>query len=296
MTDKNLDQRIKHLHLRTRYPVEHLLAGEYRSVFKGRGMDFDELREYAPGDDVRVIDWNVTARVGHPYIRRYIEERELALWFLVDVSASMLTGAGNRTKMDAVQEITALLALAAARNNDRAGLILFSDRVEHILPTRKGIQHTMRLLSDLIGVQPSGRGSALEPALDCVGHLIHKRTLIIVISDFLFDCTRDQLGSTGFRHDLIAVAVNSPAEITPPTCGLTAVADAESGEEKIYDFTDRLRREFADSFAAHRAYVKDEFLSVGADFMELTTESDCVETLTLFFRNRLRRMQDEAGG
>jgi uncharacterized protein (DUF58 family) len=296
MTDNNLDQRLKHLHLRTRYPVEHLLAGEYRSVFKGRGMDFDELREYALGDDVRVIDWNVTARVGHPYIRRYIEERELALWFLVDVSASMLTGTGNRTKMDAVQEITALLALAAARNNDRAGLILFSDRVEHILPTCKGIRHTMRLLNDLIGVQPSGRGSALVPALDCVGHLIHKRTLIIVISDFLFDCTRDQLGSTGFRHDLIAVAVNSPAEIIPPVCGLTAVADAESGEEKMYDFTDRLRREFAASFAVHRAYVKDEFLSVGADFMELTTESDCVDTLTLFFRNRLRRMQDEAGG
>ena len=296
MTESNLEQRINRLQLRTRYPVEHLLAGEYRSVFKGRGMDFDELREYVPGDDVRVIDWNVTARTGQPYIRRYIEERELAVWFLVDVSASCLAGGGDRSKRDVVHEITALLGLSAARNNDRTGLILFSDRVEHVLPSRKGLQHTMRLLNDLMKVEPRGRGTALRPALDCINHLVQKRTLIIVISDFQLECDRDLLGPTGFRHDLIAVAVNDPAEIRPPACGLTAVADCESGEERICDFTASVQREFSSSFAARRAGIRDDFLSVGADFMELTTESDCVETLTLFFRNRLRRMQDESGG
>ena len=296
MTDKNLEQRVKRLQLKTRFPVEHLLAGEYRSVFKGRGMDFDELREYVPGDDVRVIDWNVTARTGQPHIRRYIEERELAVWFLVDISASCLTGGGKRSKRDVVHEITALLALSAARNNDRTGLILFSDRIEHVVPARKGLQHTMRLLNDLLEVEPKGRGTAIQPALDCVGHLVRKRTLVIVVSDFQLECNRDQLGPTGFRHDLIAVAVNDPAENRPPACGLTAVIDSESGEERLCDFTEAVQDEFAESYVAHRERVKEEFFSVGADVIELTTESDCVEALTLFFRNRIRRKQDESGG
>ena len=296
MTENNLDQRINRLQLQTRYPVEHLLAGEYRSVFKGRGMDFDELREYVPGDDVRVIDWNVTARTGQPYIRRYIEERELSVWFLVDISASCLAGGGSRSKRDVVHEITALLALSAARNNDRTGLILFSDRIEHVVPARKGVQHTMRLLNDLLKVEPEGRGTELQPALDCVGHLVKKRTLVIVISDFQLDCNRDQLGPVGFRHDLIAVAVNDPAESHPPACGLTAVADSETGEEQLCDFTKSNQVQFTSSYKARRERIKEEFLSVGSDVIELKTQSDCVEALTLFFRNRIRRMQDESGG
>jgi len=296
MNNNNLDQRIKRLQLQTRYPVEHLLAGEYRSVFKGRGMDFDELREYAPGDDVRVIDWNVTARTGKPHIRRYIEERELAVWFLVDTSASCRLGSGERTKWDTVHEVVALLGLSATRNNDRGGLIMFSDRVEHVVPARKGLQHTMRLLNDLMSVEPQGRSTSLEVALDCVGHLVRKRTLIFVISDFLLDCNRDQLGPTGFKHDLVAIAVNDAVERHPPVCGLTAVVDSESGEERLCDFSRSFQSEFAASFVEHRKVVKDEFMAVGADMIELDTMSDCVEALTVFFRNRLRRMDDESGG
>ncbi len=296
MNSNNLDQRVKQLQLQIRYPVEHLLAGEYRSVFKGRGMDFDELREYAPGDDVRVIDWNVTARTGHPYIRRYIEERELAVWFLVDASASCRSGSGERTKWDVVHEIVALLALSASRNNDRSGLIMFSDRIEHVVSARKGMQHTLRLLKDLMSIEPQGRATSLQVALDCIGHLVNKRALVFVISDFFLDCNRDQLGPTIFKHDLVAIAVNDPFERQPPVCGLTAVIDSESGEERLCDFNRNLQSDFADSFASHRKEIKDEFMSVNADMIELDTGSDCVEALTIFFRNRLRRIYDESGG
>jgi uncharacterized protein (DUF58 family) len=231
----DLDKKLRQLQLQTRYPVEHLLAGEYRSVFKGRGMDFDEIRPYEPGDDVRTIDWNVTARTGHPHIKRYIEERELAVWFLVDTSASCRTGHGERTKWDAIHEITAMLTLSATRNNDRTGLILFSDRVEQVIPPRKGSLHAMRLLNDLIKSEPQGRETNLQPALDALAHLARRRSLVFIISDFLFDTGREQLGAMGFRQDLIAVAVNDRQEIAPPVCGLVAVADSETGETMLCD-------------------------------------------------------------
>jgi len=174
----DMDKRLRQLQLQTRYPVEHLLAGEYRSVFKGRGMDFDEIWPYSPGDDVRTIDWNVTARTGHPHIRRYIEERELAVWFLVDTSASCRTGHGERTKWDAMHEVAALLTLSATRNNDRTGLILFSDRLEQVIPPRKGRMHAMRLLNDLLKAKPQGRTTDLQPALDALAHLNQRLELI----------------------------------------------------------------------------------------------------------------------
>jgi len=292
----DMDQRLRQLQLQTRYPVEHLLAGEYRSVFKGRGMDFDEIRPYEPGDDVRTIDWNVTARTGHPHIRRYIEERELAVWFLVDTSASCRTGHGERTKWDAMHEITALLALSATRNNDRTGLILFSDRVEQVIPPRKGRLHAMRLLNDLLKAEPLGRATDLQPALDALAHLARRRSLVFIISDFLFDTGREQLGAMGFRQDLIAVAVNDPQEITPPVCGLVAVADSETGETMLCDLNRAHQSDYGNSFADQRAALKTELDAVNADLIELDTQKNCAEVLTLFFRNRLRRTADESGG
>ncbi|MDD2601290.1 MAG: hypothetical protein PHO37_19065, partial [Kiritimatiellae bacterium] len=203
---------------------------------------------------------------------------------------------GASSKWETVHEIVALLSLSAAHNHDRAGLIMFSDQVEHVLPARKGLQHSLRLLNDLLSVVPQARGSSLQPALDCVGHLSRKRALIFVISDFLLDCNREQLGPTGYRHDLVAIAVNDAIERQPPLCGLTAVMDVESGEERLCDFTDGFQREFAGSFEHHRSMVKSAFLSVNADMIEVDSKSDCVEALTLFFRNRMRRMQAESGG
>ncbi len=292
----NMDQRLQQLHLQTRYPVEHLLAGEYRSVFKGRGMDFDEIRPYEKGDDVRSIDWNVTARTGKPHIKRYIEERELAVWFLVDTSASCRTGHGARTKWDTLHEICALLALSAVRNNDRVGLILFSDRIEHINPPRKGRLHAMHLLSDLLHAEPQGASTNLQPALDAFAHLARRRSLAFILSDFLFETARDQLGAVSFRQDLIAIAVNDSQEIDPPACGLTAVKDSETGETMLCDLNRTHQGDYARAFAKQRAALKKELAAIGTDLIELTPESDCPEALTLFFRNRLRRTADETGG
>ena len=292
----DMDQRLRQLQLQTRYPVEHLLAGEYRSVFKGRGMDFDEIRPYEPGDDVRSIDWNVTARTGKPHIKRYIEERELAVWFLVDISASCRTGHGDRTKWDVMHEICALLALSAVRNHDRVGLILFSDRIEHINPPRKGRMHAMHLLSDMLSAEPQGRSTDLQPALDALAHLARRRCLTFIISDFLFDTHRDQLGPSSFRQDLIAIAVNDPQEKEPPACGLTAVKDSETGDPMLCDLNRAHQGVYARAFTKHRNALKKEVEAVGADLIELTPQSDCPEALTLFFRNRRRRTADETGG
>ncbi|MCP3974932.1 MAG: DUF58 domain-containing protein, partial [bacterium] len=204
-------------------------------------MDFDEIRSYHPGDEVRSIDWNVTARTGHPHIKRYIEERELAVWLVVDASASCrITAQGpsetGRTKWDTINELSALLTFSAIHNHDRVGMILCSDRVEQILQPRKGRQHALRLLSDLLAAEPRNKGSDPAPALDAILHMAQRRVLVLMLSDFLFDMDREQLGALAFRHDLVGVAVNHPSEIEPPPCGLAAVRDSETGEALVADF------------------------------------------------------------
>ena len=206
----SIDQRLRQLQLRTRYPVEHLLAGEYRSVFKGRGMDFDEIRSYHPGDEVRSIDWNVTARTGRPHVKRYVEERELAVWLVVDASASCRIAAPGRTKWDTMNELAALLTLSAIHNHDRVGMVLCSDRVEQILQPRKGRQHALRLLADLLAVEPRNRGSDPAPALDAILHVAQRRVLVLMLSDFLFEMDREQLAAVAFRHDLVGDRRQSP--------------------------------------------------------------------------------------
>ena len=296
-----IDQRLRQLQLRTRYPVEHLLAGEYRSVFKGHGLDFDEICPYSPGDDVRSIDWNVTARTGQPYVKRYIEERELAVWLMVDASASCLataaaTAAQGRTKWDVMHELSALLALSAIFNHDRVGMVLFSDQVEQILPPRKGRQHVLRLLNDLLTVEPKNRGSNPLPAMDALLHLARRRCLVLMLSDFLFDIDRAQLGAVAFRHDFVGVAVNHQGEIRPPSCGLAAVRDAETGEMLVADLGKAGCNTCVSAFAARRFRLREEFAAVRSDFLELDTQKDCAEELGRFFRYRLRRTSDEIGG
>jgi uncharacterized protein (DUF58 family) len=292
----SIDQRLRQLQLRTRYPVEHLLAGEYRSVFKGRGMDFDEICSYHPGDEVRSIDWNVTARTGRPHVKRYVEERELAVWLVVDASASCRITAPGRTKWDAMHELAALITLSATHNHDRVGMILCSDRVEQILQPRKGRQHAMRLLADLLAVQPRNRGSDPAPALDALLHMAQRRILVLMLSDFLFDMDREQLAAVAFRHDFVGIAVNHPSEIEPPPCGLAAVRDSETGEVLVADFGSTGRDVCKRTFDASRARLREEFAAVRADLLELDTHSDCAEELARFFRHRLRRTADETGG
>jgi uncharacterized protein (DUF58 family) len=292
----DLDQRLRQLQLRTRYPVEHLLTGEYRSAFKGRGLDFDEICPYHPGDEVRTIDWNVTARTGRPHIRRYIEERELVVWLVVDASASCRIAAPGRTKWDAMHELAALLTLSATHNHDRVGMILWSDQIEQILPPRKGRQHALRLLADLLAIQPRRLGSDPAPALEALLHLSRRRVLVLLLSDFLFDIDREQLGALAFRHDLVGIAVNHPSEIDPPPCGLAAVRDAETGETLVADLGPSGRTACQNAFDTQRSRLRDEFAAVRADFLELDTHSECAEELARFFRHRLRRTVDETGG
>lgn len=292
----SIDQRLRQLQLRTRYPVEHLLAGEYRSVFKGRGMDFDEICVYQPGDEVRSIDWNVTARTGRPYIKRYIEERELAVWLIVDVSASCRISAPGRTKWDTIHELAALLSLSATHNHDRVGMILCSDRVEQILQPRKGRQHALRLLNDLLAIEPENRRSDPIPAFDALLHMAQRRVLVLMLSDFLFDLDREQLGPVAFRHDLVGIAVNHPSEVEPPACGLAAVRDSETGEALVADFGLSGRDVCRNVFEARRRRLREEFGAVRAELLELDTVTDCAEALAAFFRHRLRRTADETGG
>lgn len=296
MSLPSIDQRLRQLQLRTRYPVEHLLAGEYRSVFKGRGLDFDEICPYHPGAEVRAIDWNVTARTGRPYMKRYVEERELAVWLVVDASASCRITAPGRTKWDAIHELAALLALSAIRNHDRVGMIVCSDRVEQILQPRKGRQHALRLLTDLLAIEPRSPGSNPGPALDALLHMARRRVLVVLLSDFLFDLDRRQLGPVAFRHDLVGIAVNHPSEREPPACGLAAVRDAETGQALVVDIGAAGREACRRTFHDRRTRLRDEFIAVRADFLELETHSDCAEELALFFRHRLRRTADETGG
>ncbi len=291
-----IDQRLRQLQLRTRYPVEHLLAGEYQSVFKGRGMDFDEICPYHPGDEVRSIDWNVTARTGRPHIKRYIEERELVVWLLIDVSASCRIAAPGRTKWDVLHELAALLTLSATYNHDRVGLILCSDRVEQILQPRKGRQHALRLLADLLAAEPGNLGSDPAPALDALLHMARRKVLVLMLSDFLFDVDREQLGAVAFRHDLIGIAVNHPSEIEPPPSGLAAVRDSETGETLVADLGLSGRNACKRAFIVRRAGLRQDFAAVHADFLELDTSCNCAEELARFFRRRIRRTADETGG
>ncbi len=254
-----IDQRLRQLQLRTHRPVEHLLAGEYRSVFKGRGMDFDEIRAYHPGDEVRSIDWNVTARTGRPYVKRYVEERELVVWLLVDASASCRVTAPGRSKWDVLNELAALLTLAATYNQDRVGMLVWSDGVEQILQPRKGRQHALRLLTDLLSLQPRQRGSDPGPALDALLHMAQRPVLVLLLSDFLFDMDRDQLGAVAFRHDLVACAVNHPSEISPPACGLAAVQDAETGQVLVADFGVTGQNTCQRTFQEQRARLRSGF-------------------------------------
>ena len=214
----------------------------------------------------------MTARTGRPHIKRYVEERELAVWLVVDASASCRITAPGRTKWDTMHELAALLTLSATHNHDRVGMILCSDRVEQILQPRKGRQHALRLLTDLLAVQPRNRGSDPAPALDAILHMAQRRVLVLMLSDFLFDMDREQLGAVAFRHDLVGIAVNHPSEIEPPPCGLAAVRDSETGEALVADFGFTGRDICKRTFDARRARLREEFAAVRADLLELDTE------------------------
>lgn len=281
---------VRKIQIRTSHLVSDLFAGEYHSVFKGRGMEFAEVREYQPGDEVRTIDWNVTARTGEPYVKRFTEERELTVMLLVDASGSTGFGSARQMKRDLAAEIAALIAFSAITNNDKVGLVIFSDRIELALPPRKGTRHVLRVIREILNHEPQGQGTDIPLALDHLEKVVRRRCVAFLLSDFLAPELRRPLRVANRRHDLIAVALEDPREQELPDVGLIALQDPESGETMIADTGDpRLRVEFARRQAAARV-ERDRFLrSLDIDSVTVRTDQPYSGPLLRFFRAREKR-------
>jgi len=298
MLSPELIRAIRQIEIRTRHLVNDSFAGEYQAIFKGRGMEFDEVRTYQPGDDVRSIDWNVTARMDEPFVKRYVEERELTVMLVVDASASGLFGTQNRFRRELAAELGAVLAFSAISNNDKVGLLSFTDQVELHIPPRKGRRHVLRLVRDLLAFEPVGRGTDITLALERLNRTLKRRAIIFLISDFLLPyddakamraCERVLL-ITNRRHDLVSVSITDPREATWPSVGLVALEDAESGQRIWVDSASADWREaFAQQAGARRAARDEAFTYAKVDHIDVTLGEDYVEPLLAFFKARARR-------
>lgn len=289
--NSSFEAAFRRLQIRCRKPVEHLLSGEFRSIFKGRGIEFEELREYQAGDDVRVIDWRSMARTGRPHIRRFIEEREQSIVIAVDLSASASVGTGKKTKREAAEEITALLAYSAGLNKDRVGLLLFTDQVEYFIPPSRGRNHIQRLLSALIQFTPQNKGTSISQALDYIGRVSRKPGIVFLISDFLADDYEQSLRILSQRHDLTAVLLRDPGEVQLPAEGLIEMRDSESGRYQLVEAqpTHQMNRE---PFLRFCKICNDYDI----DHFEVNPQGDCVESLSNYFHSRRRKVLNESGG
>jgi len=290
MIPKELARKIRYLQIHTSKAVNDVLAGQYESVFKGRGMEFEEVREYQPGDEVRSIDWNVTARTGRPYVKRFVEERELTVLFLVDLSASGAFGTVNQMKNEAAAELAALLAFAAVKNNDKVGLIVFTDGVEMFIPPKKGVTHILRLIRELLAFQPRQARTDIAGALDYLGRVNRKRAVVFLISDFQGGGFERPMRVLGKRHDLIAVSVTDPREVRMPAVGLVELEDAETGELITIDTgSARVRTQYEAMGRERAAGLRELFAASGVDHIEVVTDRDYVRDLIRFFRTREQR-------
>jgi len=290
MIPKELAKKIRFIQIHTSRAVNDVLAGEYHSVFKGRGMEFDEVREYAPGDDIRTIDWNVTARTGSPYVKRFVEERELTVMFLVDLSASGSFGTREKLKNEVAAELCALLAFSAIKNNDKVGLIVFTDHIELYIPPKKGVSHVLRVIRDLLNFEPSRAHTDVAQALDFLGRVTHRRAVVFLVSDFQAEGYEKRLRITARRHDLIAVSLTDPREAKLPAAGLIELEDAESGERVVVDSGSAAVRRRYEALARERAdKLTSSLRSMGIDQIPVVTGEDYVSDLVKFFRVRERR-------
>ena len=284
-------KKVRRIEIRTNRLVNESLAGEYHSVFKGRGMEFSEVREYQFGDDIRTIDWNVTSRMGHPYVRKYVEERELTVILLVDFSASGQFGTRRQFKREIEAEVCALLAFSAIKNSDRVGLIAFTDQIEKFLRPRKGKDHVLRVIREVLYFRPEHRTTDIGAALQFMYRTITKRSVVFVISDFLGNGFVQPLRVAARKHDLIAITVVDPREEDLPPVGLLDLEDAETGERVLVDASDRRTRERFRQWAAQRRSARETlFRSVGIDALELHTDRPYDLPLVRFFHRRARRM------
>jgi uncharacterized protein (DUF58 family) len=292
MLTRELMRQVRRLQLRARRAVEDPLGGAYRSVFKGTGIAFEEVREYQPGDEIRSIDWNVTARTGHPFIKRYVEERELTVLFLMDGSASMTLGSAEQSKRDVVAEIAALLALCAIGNNDKVGLVQVTDEVEHFVPPRKGSRHALRLIRDLFVHAPKKRGTNLQAGLDFLNKILHRRALLFVFSDFLDVGYEKAMQRTARRHDVVAVKIRDAHEEALPDVGLLEIQDAETGQAAWIDTS---RADFPHAYQAMNRQRQEFFQqwtrAHHIDVLDASTTGRHLDEVMHFFQQRERRLR-----
>ncbi len=292
MIPKEILKKVKRIEIQTRGLVNDVFSGEYHSVFKGRGMEFAEVREYQIGDDIRTIDWNVSARIGHPFVKVFEEERELTVMLVVDVSSSGNFGTFERMKGEIAIEICALLAFSAIKNNDKVGLIIFTDRIEKFVPPKKGKTHVLRVLRELLYHEPQGRGTDISMALEYLSSVIHRRSVVFLVSDFISEDYQKAMQIANRRHDLVAVTITDPREMELPDIGLIELEDAESGEVVLLDTGDSATRSMFSSTTSSQKNARDKMLrSMNVDTIDIRTDVSYVEPLIRFFRMRAKRFR-----
>lgn len=292
MIPKEILKKIRFIEITTSKLVNTFFAGEYHSVFKGRGMEFDEVREYDPQDDIRDIDWNVTARMGHPYTKKFVEERELTVMFLVDASSSGQYGTHGKTKSELIAEMSALLAFSAVKNQDRVGLVIFSDRVEKFIPPKKGRLHVLRVIREILSFAPKRRATDINSALKLLNDVITKRATVFLFSDFFAERYERLLKISHKKHDLVAVVVEDPTEKEFPSLGgLIELEDAETGEPFMLSATRGFRERYKKEWFRRKEDRDKIFTSMGLDRIEIETGRPYIDALIRFFKMRERRFR-----
>jgi uncharacterized protein (DUF58 family) len=286
-------KQVRQVHIRTRRLVDGIFAGEYHSVFKGRGIEFAEVREYSPGDDVRTIDWNVTARTGQPFVKQYVEERELTVMLLVDCSASGQFGSSARIKMQVASELCAVLALSAISNNDKVGLILFTDQVEHFVPPRKGKNRALRLSRDLLFFEPKHKGTNIASSLEYLHKVLPRHSISFLVSDFFGGDYEKPLRIASKRHEIVPICITDQRDYELPPVGFVRLTDLETGKEVLVDTdSEAVRQQFRDSREKARVARNRLFSSLGIDPIEVQTDQPYVRPLMRFFKHRQRRLRE----
>jgi uncharacterized protein (DUF58 family) len=294
MITSDLIKKIRRIEIRTRRLVNDSYAGEYHSIFKGRGMEFDEVRPYQIGDEIRTIDWNVTARTGQPYVKRYVEERELTVMLVVDASASENFGSVSRFKRELAAELTAVLSFAATTNNDKVGLLIFTDQIELYIPPRKGRRHVLRIIRELLAFEPKRRGTDIRMALEKVNQMLKRRSIVFLISDFLSDpeSYRKAMSITNRRHDVIAVDLHDPLESEMKDVGLIALEDPETDEIVWVDTSSKAwKQAYGENIRQLENGKSNVFRQAKVDHIGIGTNEDYTVPLTSFFRERARRIR-----
>lgn len=288
LTTAEILKRVRRIEIKTKGLSNHIFAGEYHSAFKGRGMSFSEVREYIPGDDVKNIDWNVTARFSHPYVKVFEEERELIVMLLVDVSDSSLFGTQKRLKRELITEICALLAFSATTNNDKVGVIFFSDKVEKYIPPKKGRSHILRIIREMLTIEPGQtKGTNVQAALDNLNHGVKKRSIAFLISDFISSPYDSALQLAARKHDLVGIQVYDRHDRVLPSAGLVQVMDSETREMIWLDTDDKsVKERYTAAFEQHKRYCAQSFRKSGASLMQVRTDEDYIKVLQGFFKAR----------